>query len=99
MFALEPRRPPVGDARDPRRWSFWFDGYLTLIDAVADEAYAEGRRAGAEAAARAREDLERYGEHDIDCAACVLNAAGDAPCTCGYDGAIRARSKETPDGA
>ena len=32
-----------------------------------------------------RDALERYGEHDGDCAASVLGAAADTICTCGYD--------------
>ena len=35
-----------------------------------------------------RDALRRYGEHDGDCAASVVGAAGDTKCTCGYDEAV-----------
>ena len=38
--------------------------------------------------ARLRDALDRYGEHDGDCAASVVGAPGDARCTCGYDDAV-----------
>lgn len=45
----------------------------------------------------AMEALERYGEHDGDCAASVIGCAGDTACTCGYD-AARSPSPDAKQG-